>query len=63
VLRFWNNEVLSNIEGVLEMIQTAVAANSPLSDDGECAVASLHFDGAASSLPSPLWGGVGGGGR
>ena len=28
VLRFWNNEVLSNIEGVLEVIQTAVSANS-----------------------------------
>src|SRR5215831_16739200 len=28
VLRFWNNDVLTNIEGVLEVIQTAVAANS-----------------------------------
>ena len=26
VLRFWNNEVLGNIEGVLEVIQAAIAA-------------------------------------
>jgi very-short-patch-repair endonuclease len=28
VLRFWNNEVLSNTEGVLEVIQAAIGANS-----------------------------------
>jgi very-short-patch-repair endonuclease len=26
VLRFWNNDVLGNIDGVLEVIQTALAA-------------------------------------
>ena len=26
VLRFWNNEVLANIEGVLELIQSAILA-------------------------------------
>ena len=26
VLRFWNNDVLGNINGVLEMIQTALSA-------------------------------------
>jgi very-short-patch-repair endonuclease len=28
VLRFWNNDVLGNIDGVLEVIQTAIAGNS-----------------------------------
>jgi very-short-patch-repair endonuclease len=37
VLRFWNNEVLSNIEGVLEVIQATIAANSPPSSCGEVA--------------------------
>jgi len=26
VLRFWNNEILANIDGVLEMIQSAILA-------------------------------------
>lgn len=26
MLRFWNNEVLSNIKGVLELIQSAILA-------------------------------------
>jgi very-short-patch-repair endonuclease len=29
VMRFWNNDVLSNIEGVLETIAAALAADSP----------------------------------
>jgi very-short-patch-repair endonuclease len=29
VLRFWNNDVLSNIEGVLETIASALASDSP----------------------------------
>jgi very-short-patch-repair endonuclease len=32
VLRFWNNDVLSNIEGVLEMIAAALAATPPHPD-------------------------------
>ena len=37
VLRFWNNEVLSNIEGVLERISEAIAPPhpSPLPQAGE----------------------------
>lgn len=29
ILRFWNNEVLSNLDGALEMIAHAVKANTP----------------------------------
>jgi len=29
VMRFWNNEILSNIEGVLQVIRQSVAAPSP----------------------------------
>jgi very-short-patch-repair endonuclease len=29
VLRFWNNDVLSNIDGVLETIATALSAEKP----------------------------------
>jgi very-short-patch-repair endonuclease len=29
VLRFWNNDVLSNIEGVLETIAAALDAEAP----------------------------------
>jgi len=45
VLRFWNNDVLSNIEGVLEVIQATVAAASP--------------GGAAHSSPPPCGEGSG----
>ncbi len=41
VLRFWNNDVLSNIEGVLTVIVEAVRAASP------------HPDRAARGRPSP----------
>jgi very-short-patch-repair endonuclease len=30
VLRFWNNDVLGNIDGVLTVIQTALSAQQPL---------------------------------
>jgi very-short-patch-repair endonuclease len=30
VLRFWNNDVLRNIDGVLEVIQSAITATPPL---------------------------------
>jgi very-short-patch-repair endonuclease len=29
VLRFWNNDVLGNIDGVLETIATALSAEKP----------------------------------
>ena len=34
VLRFWNNEVLENIEGVVQMIQSVLALSSPLEGSG-----------------------------
>ncbi len=40
VLRFWNNEVLTNIEGVMEIIQCAVneppPVSSPVFGGGKC---------------------------
>jgi very-short-patch-repair endonuclease len=32
VLRFWNNDVLGNMDGVLEMIETALAESPPHPD-------------------------------
>jgi hypothetical protein len=57
VLRFWNNDVLANVDGVLEVIHAAIAT-APTSDPPE-------YDDRASraaSSPSPLVGEGRGGG-
>jgi very-short-patch-repair endonuclease len=59
VLRFWNNEVLKNLDGVLETIVTELCDESPLTQPpppGERAFAetpALHHDDSGS-VPSPL---------
>lgn len=35
VLRFWNNDIISNIEGVLEVIHTACSSPTPSNTGGE----------------------------
>ena len=57
VLRFWNNDVLGNVDGVLEAIQATVN-ELQASDSSEIGAATLHD--AAS--PSPLVGEGRGGG-
>ena len=57
VLRFWNNDVLGNIDGVLEVIQTAVN-KLQASDSSEIGTATLQ----GASSPSPLVGEGRGGG-
>lgn len=37
VLRFWNNEVLGNVDGVLEVIAEAVAVAARVGDDRDVA--------------------------
>lgn len=69
VLRFWNNEVLANVEGVMERIVEALAQGGQLSSctphpnpppqRGE-GVDSGGEVLAGSNLPSPLAGGGGG---
>ena len=53
VMRFWNNEVLTNIEGVLYAIEYACSSPSPPPSParGEGASVALHV--APSPLPSP----------
>ena len=58
VLRFWNNDVLGNVDGVLEAIQATVN-ELRASDSSEIGAATLQD--AAS--PSPLVGEGRGGGR
>jgi len=55
VLRFWNNEVLGNLDGMLSTIFDAVRATRPLTPParGEC----------SDETPPPLAGGARGGGR
>ena len=62
VLRFWNNEVLGNLEGVLDKIGREIAAApppqpSPTRGEGAC---STRGDGVgvpgAAGVPSPLVG-------
>lgn len=51
VLRFWNNEVLTNIEGVLQVIEAALINKGPLTP-----TLSPGGRGSLRSAPSPLRG-------
>lgn len=60
VLRFWNNKVLNNIDGVIETIGTAMQLNSSPLDGGRSggglslvSNARRRRDGAGDSRPSP----------
>ena len=67
VLRFWNNDVLANVEGVMEVIAATRARNSPTPDPSPpCCAWGEGERGRRVLLPSPHerseWrGGVGGG--
>jgi very-short-patch-repair endonuclease len=50
VLRFWNNEVLTNIEGVHDVIVAALLEPSPLRGEGREGVI---FDMAVQLTPTP----------
>lgn len=69
VLRFWNSEVDANIEGVMQVVLDAMTGKvdpppQPSPQGGGSAVALRAADMASpdNTLPSPLWGGAGGGG-
>ena len=69
VLRFWNSEVDGNIEGVMQVILDAMTGEAvpppqPSPQGGGSAAALRSPDNASpdKNLPSPLWGGAGGGG-
>ena len=59
VLRFWNNDVLGNIDGVLAMIQTACLSQRPLTPalfpqkrgEGEERTMRGNFDPSKGDLP------------
>ncbi len=62
VLRFWNNDVLLNLEGVLEVIVSELAKKTPSpqpSPQGEREPAAVHRpgQGSISSEASPISGG------
>jgi very-short-patch-repair endonuclease len=58
LLRFWNNEVLDNLDGVLQTIADALASQPPHQDPLPQGEGELSRGGAACS-PSP-WTGEGG---
>jgi very-short-patch-repair endonuclease len=61
VLRFWNNDVLSNIEGVLEVIQSVITTTPTFNASPQPRGNRMRHD---ASSPSPLVGeGRGGGSR
>jgi very-short-patch-repair endonuclease len=54
VIRFWNNDVLGNVEGVLSMIQEALVSAPPASREGKSRVAAKGRAWSKSSnMPSP----------
>jgi very-short-patch-repair endonuclease len=50
VLRFWNNDVLSNIEGVMQVISDALAARPPTPDPSPPRYARVEGDGETARV-------------
>jgi hypothetical protein len=60
VLRFWNNDVLVNIDGVLEVIQNAITSTptpDPSPRGGRMFPTSAMFKWPKSGTPDLGWGG------
>ncbi len=57
VLRFWNNDVMQNMEGVLEQIRCTLALSpTPLPQAGEGSKKLAHIDDPLLQSPRPLAG-------